>query len=139
MAARSVLIGRYAEISIGASPVVLALCTKWELTVDTDTVESVAHGEIWKKPLTLDSGWEINATGYVVPGSAAHYINQFYLNTGSAQETLYTVTCWSGATTSGTKIFEGTAKATKGRLTADMTLAEQEITLTGYDTPTTGV
>lgn len=139
MAAVAALVGRYAEISVGGSPVKLALCTKWELTVDTDTVESVAHGEVWKKPLTLDSGWEINATGFVVPASVNHYINQFYAAATPFQETLYTITCWSGATSSGTKIWEGTAKATKGRLTADMALAEQEITLMGYDAPSTGI
>lgn len=134
MPAISRLNGRYAEISVDGT--VIALCFDWELTVETDTAESVAHGELWKLPLALDSGWRIRARGYVVPASAAHYINTFYVAGVGA---LLTIRLFSGTAAAGTEIWEGTGFAVRGNLTAPMALAEQEIEFVGYGVPATGV
>jgi hypothetical protein len=134
MAVRSVLNGRYAEASVAG--VVLALLFDWEVTVETDTADATAHGDLWKLPLALDSGWRLRCRGYVVPASANHYINQMYVPGAGS---LLTVACWSGATGTGTKIWEGSAFPIRGSLTAAMALAEQEIEFIGYGVPTVGV
>jgi hypothetical protein len=133
-APRAVLNGRYAEAAVGGT--LIALLFDWEITVETDTVESVAHGELWKKPLALDSGWRFRARGYVVPASTAHYINAYYV---SGAGSLYTVTAYSGSVATGTLIWQGTGFPVRGNLSASMALAEQEIEFIGYDVPAVGV
>src|SRR5947207_15317968 len=119
---RSVLVGRYAEASTGG--VVFALLFDWELTVETDTADATAHGDVWKIAIGLDTNWRLRARGYVVPASTAHYINQHWA-TGQPSTT-FTVACYSGTVGAGTKIFEGVGLPVRGNLTASMALAEQE-------------
>lgn len=135
MAVRSVLNGRYAEASVGG--VLIALLTEWEVIVTTDDADTTAHGDYWQQHAVLDSGWTFRAKGYVVPGSAAHYINSLYSSaTGAATAVL--VAGFSGAL-AGTKIFEGTGTVTRGTLSAPMELATQEFEIKGNGAPAVGV
>lgn len=132
---RSVLNGRYAEASVGG--VLLALLFDWEITVDTDTADVTAHGDVWKFKVPLDSGWKFRAKGYVVPASAAHYINSQW--SSGAVPANVTIAAFSGTVGTGTKIWEGTGVPVRGNLSAPMALAEQELEFEGYGAPTTGV
>lgn len=134
-APRSVLNGRYAEASLGG--VLIALLFDWEAQVETDTADTTAHNDKWKHFVPLDSGWTFRARGYIIPGSAAHYINSLWA--ANAQPGYVTVAGFSGTVGAGTKIFEGTGLPVRGQITAPMELAEQEFEIRGDGAPTAGV
>lgn len=132
---RAVLDGHFAEASIGGT--LIALLFEWEATIDTDTTDLTAHGDVWKVTAALDSGWRFRARGYVVPASVNTKINDLY--TSGALPVTITVAGYSGSVASGTKIFEGTGIPTRCNLSAPMALAEQEFEVIGTGTPTVGV
>lgn len=132
---RDVLHGDFAEASVGG--VLIALLTEWSVDVDTDTADVTAHGDEWKYNVALDSGWTFKAKGYIVPGSASHYMNSLY--SSGAVPANVTVAGYSGTVSGGTKIFEGTGTPVKATLNAPMDVAEQEFEVRGYGPPTTGV
>jgi hypothetical protein len=129
--------GRYAEASLGGT--LIAVLTEWEVTVETDTADATAHGDMWQFPLPLDSGWRVRCRGWIVPGSAAHYINAYYPSGAAGVIATIIFRGYSGTVAGGTLIFEGTVFPVRGNLSAPMTLAEQEIEFVGYGVPTVGV
>jgi hypothetical protein len=135
MAVRNALVGRYAEASLGG--VLIALLTEWEVTYSHDTADGTAHGDVWKHNYPLDSGWTFRAKGFVVPGSASHYLNALW-SSGSAVA-YFTVAGYSGSVASGTKIFEGSGLPVRGTITAPMEMAVQEFEIQGEGAPTAGV
>lgn len=134
-APRSALVGRYAEASLSGT--LIALLFDWEVTIETDTVDATAHGDFWKVNLALDSGWTFRARGYVVPGSASHYLNSLW--NSSAIPANVTVAGYSGSVATGTMIFQGTGIPIRGNLSAPMAMAEQEWEIRGTGAPTVGV
>lgn len=132
---RSVLVGRYAEASVGGT--LIALLTDWEATIETDTADVTAHGDVWQFNAPLPSRWTFRAKAFVVPGSAAHYLNALWAS--GALPSQVTVAGFSGSVASGTKIFEGTGTPVRGSLSAPMELAEQEFEVQGNGAPTVGV
>lgn len=128
------LIGRYAEASIGG--VLIALLFDWEVTVEHDTEDVTAHGDHWQQHVPLDAGWRFRCRGYVVPGSAAHYINTAF---GAGPQASFALAGYSGSVATGTLIFAGTGIPIRGILSAPMVLAEQELEFIGVGAPTTGI
>lgn len=135
MAVRNVLVGRYAEASVGG--VLIALLFDWEVTYEGNTAETTAHGDIWKTFTPLASGWTFRAKGYVVPASVNHYPKQLFQ--AATLPAAVTVAGFSGTVAGGTKIFQGTGYPIRGNLSAPMELAEQEFEIRGSGAPTTGV
>jgi hypothetical protein len=135
MAVRSVLVGRYAECSVGG--VTVALCTDWKVEYSTKAIETTAHGDIWERNIAGRASWTFTAKGFVVPGSAGHYLNQFWAS--GAAPAAVTVAGWSGANSTGTKIFEGSGVPVKGAIDVGMELAVQDWEIKGDGPPTAGV
>jgi hypothetical protein len=134
MAQRSILIGRYAEASIGGT--LLALLFDWKVSLHTAKIEAEGYGDVWAYPVPTVSGWTFTAKGYVVPGYPAQYLKSLWKSSG--QQVYFTVQGWGG-NVGDTKIFEGTGLPVKGDLSVPMALAEQEFELEGYGPPTTGL
>lgn len=135
MAQRSVLIGRYAEASVGGT--LIALLFDWKVTYEGRTVDLTAHGDKWDYIVPLPSSWTFTAKGYIVPASVNHYPKQLW--TAASLPAYVTVAGFSGSVASGTKIFEGSGLPVKGSLAASMELAEQEFEIKGHGAPTVGV
>lgn len=135
MAARSALHGRYAEAAIGG--VLIVYLTEWEVSANNDVEDITAHGDSFKRFTSLDADWTFRAQGHVVPASAAHYINTYFVNNNFQGE--FTLRGYSGTVAGGTLIFEGTGIPTRGTLAAPMGLASQEIEFRGTGAPTVGM
>jgi hypothetical protein len=135
MATRSVLVGRYAEASVGG--LLIALLFDWKVEVTGKTIDLPAHGDKWDYVVPLQSGWTFTAKGYMVPGSSAHYINALW--SSASLPAYFIVAGFSGSVASGTKIFEGSGLPVKGTITAPMELVEQEFEIKGHGAPTVGV
>lgn len=135
MAARSVLVGRYAEASVGG--VLIALLFDWEVTVEGKTADLTAHGDFWQYIVPLPSRWRFRSKGYIVPGSVNHYVHALWQ--ASAFPAYVTIAGWSGSVASGTKIFEGSGLPIRGSISAPMELAVQEFEIEGHGAPTVGV
>lgn len=135
MALRDALNGRYAEASLAGT--LVALLFDWEVTIETDTADATAHGDYWKVNLALDSGWTFRARGYVVPASAAHYLNVLW--SSSTIPANFVVAGYSGSVSAGTMIFQGTGIPVRGSISAPMAMAEQEWEIRGTGAPTVGV
>lgn len=135
MAVRSVLNGRYAEASIGG--VLIALLTNWKVKYSTKAIETTAHGDIWERNIAGRASWTFTAKGFVVPGSAAHYLNALW--SSGAAPVAFTVAGFSGSVSGGTKIFEGSGIPVEGTIDAGMELAEQDWEIKGDGPPTVGV
>lgn len=135
MAVRNALVGRYAEASLGG--VLIALLTEWEVTYNHDTADGTAHGDVWKHFYPLDSGWTFRAKGFIVPGSASHYLNALW--SSATALAYFTVAGYSGSVATGTKIFEGSGLPVRGNISAPMEMAVQEFEIQGDGAPTAGV
>src|SRR6266851_6921081 len=99
---RSVLLGRYAEASVGG--VLIALLFDWKIHYKTDKIDSTGHSDLWRRHLPTVSEWEFTSKGYIIPGSANHYGRLW--SAGSTLSIL-TVTGYSGSVAAGTPIFQG--------------------------------
>ena len=135
MAVRSVLVGRYAEASVGG--VLIALLTYWKVEYSTKAIDTTAHGDTWERNIGGRSSWTFTAKGYIVPGSASHYLNQLW--SSGAAPVAFTVAGFSGTVAAGTKIFEGSGIPVKGTIDAGMELATQDWEIKGDGAPSVGV
>jgi len=137
-AVRNVLIGRYAECSIGG--VVLVFLFDWEINITSELTNLTACGDRWRVFVPIDSEWNARARGYIAPSAGTSYISGAYTSlaaTGGAAQ-LLTFAGYT-AVTGGQQIWAGTCYITSGRLAAPMGLFEQEISLRGTANPTAGV
>jgi hypothetical protein len=135
---RNVLVGRYAECSIGG--LVLVFLFDWEINVESDLVNLTATGDRWKIFVPVDSGWTGRGRGYIAPSAPTSYISAAYggvAGTGGTPASLI-FAGWTSAT-GGQKIWEGTCYISAGRMTAPQGLFEQEITVRGTAVPTAGL
>jgi hypothetical protein len=144
VAQRSVLVGRYAEcaVDLGSGLTVVVLCTDWKVKYSTKAIETTAHGDIWERNIAGRASWTFTAKGWIVPGSAAHYPNNFW-SSGAAPLPFkvagYSGGAPGGAMSLGTKIFEGTGVPVEGTLDVGMELAVQDWEIKGDGPPTAGV
>jgi len=144
MAARSALVGRYAEAAIdpadGASPALIVLLFDWSVEVNQKVVELTAHGDYWEYQVPTVAGWTFRAKGYVVPASASHYINNIWASGALPGGSGYVfIKGFSGSVASGTPIFAGHGVPLKGVLSVPMEMATQEFEIRGHGAPTIGV
>ena len=130
--ARGLVVGRFAVCTIGGSIVVNIY--DWEVNINFDFADATAHGDFWKQKVFLDGDWTARGRGYL----AATSVTVISALTSSQQPTQVTFRGFSD-TTQTTKIWEGTAFITRGRLAVPMTLLEQEWELVSTGTPTAGL
>jgi hypothetical protein len=135
MAGRAVLNGRYAEASVGG--ILIALLFDWKVTVSGKVIELPIGGDTWDYLAPLRSGWTFSAKGYMVPGSANHYVKALWA--ANTTTPYFVIEGFSGSVQSGTPIFQGTGLPVRGEIAAPMELVTQEFEIRGHGAPTIGV
>ena len=143
------IVGQFATCSFNTGIAVytqLVSCTEWEVTIESEMADVTAHGDFWEVNVPLKQSWRARAKGYVAITGVLSYMVAFAQGSaGDYRDPVLTYfTGYNTATPPGSGtvqglsniIFQGQGYITRGNISVPMTMAEQEIEITGSGSPT---
>lgn len=131
------LVGVYALATLGPpTPVIVLHLFDCQVKISQKLVEVTGHGDEWDQWVPLRQGWTATARGYLTRSGAATvtYVGQSAKKSASGPELTFALYSDWGTT----PIFAGTCFMEDCTISRPNAMVEQEITLRGSTTPTTG-